>query len=166
VTIAPFDYDRIGASAALEVALEDVDLAELLGLYGEHIAGSGRLDGHLPAFVADGAVSIRSGRLRARPPGGHIRLSPALARVGARPGLDFALRALEDFTYTLLDADVDYAPSGDLTLAVRLHGRNPGIEGGRPIHYNLTVTENVPQLLESLAIEGRLLERLKRRFQD
>jgi hypothetical protein len=145
------------------VQLEGIDLARLLALYGERISGTGVLDGTLPVTVAEGALSIRDGRVAARPPGGVIRLAPELTHATGQPGLDFALAALADFTYTQLAADVDYAPSGDLVLGMALQGRNPAVEGGRPIHYNLNVTENVPQLLESLTLHERLVRGIERR---
>jgi hypothetical protein len=102
--------------------------------------------------------------VRADAPGGVIRLAPALAGGVDQPGLDFALRALQNFTYTELEADVDYTADGDLSLGVRLRGRNPDVEGGRPIHYNLNVQENVPVLLESLRLQRRVTEGVERRM--
>lgn len=52
-----------------------------------------------------------------------------------RAGLEFALNALGDFRYRRLEAGVHYGEDGVLALGMRLEGRNPGVEGGRPIHY-------------------------------
>jgi hypothetical protein len=166
LSVAPFAYDLEGQSGELVVEFAGVDLARLLALYGERIAGSGVLDGTLPVTLAGAAISIRNGTVAARAPGGFIRLAPELTRATGQPGLDFALAALADFAYTRLSADVDYAPTGELTLGVALQGRNPAVEGGRPIHYNLNVTENVPQLLESLTLHERLVRDIERRVTE
>ena len=93
-------------------------------------------------------------------------MSPTLAGGTGQPGLDFALRALQDFRYDVLEAGVDYDVEGNLALAVRLEGRNPGIEGGRPIHYNVNVTENLPVLLRSLRLESDVTRNLERRLNN
>ncbi|MEQ8484973.1 MAG: YdbH domain-containing protein [Pseudomonadales bacterium] len=161
--LSDFDYRLADGSARFDVTLVDVDLARVLALEGEHFTGTGTLSGTLPVTLADNLPSVAGGRMAAAPPGGVIRVAPALAAGIGQPGLDFALRALQNFAYTELEADVDYAASGDLTLAVQLKGRNPEVESGRPIHYNLTLRENVPVLLESLRLQDRVTEGIERR---
>lgn len=163
---APFTYDLATGDSAIAVRFEDVALAEVLALEGEHVTGTGTLRGELPVTVSAHRPAVSGGRVRAEAPGGVIRVTPALAGGVGQPGLDFALRALQNFTYSELEADVDYTADGDLTLAVRLRGRNPDIEAGRPIHYNLTVRENVPVLLESLRLQRRVTEGVERRMRN
>jgi hypothetical protein len=79
-----------------------------------------------------------------------------------QPGLDFALRALADFRYSELEADVDYGADGTMSLAVRLLGRNPDVEAGRPIQYNVQVVQSVPDLMRSLRLSQRLSEQIER----
>jgi hypothetical protein len=158
----PFEYGVETGQAAFDVEVTGVDLGRLLALYGDRVTASGTLDGRLPVRIDDRAVRVDAGRIDARPPGGQIRVAEGLVRGIGQPGLDFALRALGDFTYTLLSAEVDYAPDGQAVIAVQLRGRNPRIEGGRPIHYNLTVTENVLELLRSLGFQQRIIRGIER----
>ena len=160
---APFDYSVDAGAADLEISLTDLDLAHVLALEGTDITGSGRLDGRLPIRVRDGEISMTAGQLEARLPGGRIHLAPSLANAISQPGLDIALRALEDFEFTVLQADADYAGSGDLRLGLRLEGRNARIEGGRPIHYNLNISENIPTLLESLRLSDSFTRTIQKR---
>jgi hypothetical protein len=51
-------------------------------------------------------------------------------------------------------------------LAVRLEGYNPEIEGGRPFHYNLNISENLPALLQSLRLSDEVSERVERRIRQ
>lgn len=164
--IEPFEYAMAAGAGRLVVALSDLSLAQVLALEGEQVSGTGTLHGTIPVQLEGGAASVVDGRIRAEPPGGVIRVSPALAGGTGQPGLDFALRALQNFSYDVLEADVAYTTAGDLTLAVHLQGRNPDIERGRPIHYNLTVNENLPVLLESLRLERRLTEGIERRLNN
>lgn len=161
--VAPFDYRLDTGQGETVVALSGIALDQLLALEGEQISGTGTLEGTVPLTLRNHQPMVSHGQVRALPPGGMIRVSPELARGTGQPGLDFALRALRDFRYSTLSADAAYDTDGDLTLAVRLEGRNPDIEEGRPIHYNVTVNENVPTLLRSLRLEERLTRSIERR---
>jgi hypothetical protein len=161
-----FAYRIPGGEADFVVDLADLELTRILELEGEQVAGTGILDGSLPVHLRGNVPSIVAGRVRAQPPGGVLRVSSGLAGGTGQPGLDFALRALQDFRYSMLEADVAYSGDGDLSLAVHLQGRNPDIEGGRPIHYNVTVNENVPTLLKSLRLQSDLTREIERRITD
>jgi hypothetical protein len=162
-SIDTLDFDLAAQSAHFIVDLRGIELAELLLLQGDHVSGSGVLDGRVPVFVEAGAIGASGGHIAARPPGGRIRYAAADAGMFAgQPGLDFALRALGNFTYSELEADVDYTTDGTLSLGVRLLGRNPAVESGRPIQYNLNLTQSVPDLLRSLQLSERLTEQIER----
>ena len=158
----PLAYDIDTGRAAFEVGVLNIDLAEVVALEGQEIRATGRLSGTLPIEVAGDAVTIQHGALSADG-GGIIQLSEDLSRSVGQPGLDFALRALEDFRYSVLSTTVDYAGNGDLAAGIRLEGFNPAIENGRAIHYNLNISENVPVLLESLRLQDEVTRQVERR---
>ena len=162
--VSPFTYDMIDASAQFDVQLNDLDLAQVLALEGEKVAGTGTLTGTLPVTIQGEAVSIEAGNITAHDPGGTIKLSPDLATATGQPGLDFALTALQNFNFSTLNGTVNYQPSGDLAIGVSLLGRNPAVEKGRAIQYNLNITENLPVLLESLRIQDDVTKRLERKM--
>jgi len=163
--IAPFTYDLAGGDAALKVDLTGVDLGAVLALEGEDLYGDGQLDGQMPVNIVDDAITVTDGTVR-NTGRGVIRLAASLAQSLNQPGLDFALRALEDFHYETLEADIDYGAKGDLLAAIRLRGRNALIENGRPIHYNLNISENLPTLLASLRLQDEVNERVESRVQQ
>ncbi len=163
--IAPFTYDLAGGDAALKLDLSDVDLGAVLALEGKDLYGEGTLDGQIPVTIVDDAITVTDGTLR-NTSKGVIRLAPSLAQSVNQPGLDFALRALEDFQYETLEADIDYDVKGDLLAAIRLRGRNAKIEKGRPIHYNLNISENLPTLLASLRLQDEINERVEKKVQQ
>jgi hypothetical protein len=165
-SVAAFDYRLTEGLARMPLSLDGLDLGLILALEGEQISGTGRIGGTLPVRVDGHRPSVSGGRIQAEPPGGRLRVSPTLAGGAGQPGLDFALRALQDFRYDVLEAGVDYDVDGNLALAVHLEGRNPDIEGGRPIHYNVNVTENLPVLLRSLRLEGELTRSIERRLNN
>jgi Dicarboxylate transport len=163
--IAPFSYDMAGGDATLKIGLSGVELGAVLALEGKDIHGEGTLDGQIPVNIVDDTITVKNGTLR-NTSKGVIRLASNLAQSVNQPGLDFALRALEDFQYETLEADIDYDVKGDLLAAVRLRGRNAKIEKGRPIHYNLNISENLPTLLASLRLQDEINERVEKRVRQ
>ena len=153
----------------LPVALQGLELAELLALLDDPaLAGTGVLDGALPLSLDGDAVTVEDGRLAARPPGGRLRYAadPSLRARLSQPGVTLALDALRDFRYERLALDADYGRDGTLVLDVRLEGANPDLEGGRPVHFNLSVTQNLPVLLQSLRLSQNIGESFERRLRE
>ncbi len=157
----PLVYDVARGRSVFEVALDNLDLAEVVALEGEDIRATGRLSGNIPVAITETGVSVTGGTVAAAS-GGTIQLDEKLARSIAQPGLDIVLRALEDFRYSVLRAGIDYAENGDFKASVRLEGSNPAIEAGRAIHYNLNISENVPVLLKSLRLQDEVTRRVER----
>jgi hypothetical protein len=154
------------------VKVEQLDLQQLLHLEQQKgIEGTGVLDGIIPVILTPRGVQVHDGALAARPPGGLLRYQPApdtaqeVAPADAQ--LALVLQALSNFHYHVLTLGIQYEEDGTLQLTARLEGQNPDWQQGRPVHFNLTVQENVPALLKSLrvveGIEQALQERLQRR---
>lgn len=149
--------------------VEGLELAELLRVYpAEGLSGTGLLDGELPLRLEHDGLHVDQGRLAARAPGGVLQLRSERIRAFARsnPALRLATTALEDFRYDRLDSRVDYAPTGRLLLTLQLSGRNPALDGGRPVNFTINLEENVPALLTSLQLSGRVNEAIQRRVQQ
>ena len=161
-----FHYVVKDGSATINVKVDGLALDKLLALEGGDIEGAGTLDGNLPVSLVNNVPVIHGGRVRARPPGGTIAYGAvsSIAEYARGPGLEFAFNALKDFHYTTLDADVEYAADTTMKLAVRLYGRNPTVEKGRTIHYNLNVSENVADLLRSLRASTDVSDRFAKRL--
>lgn len=164
-------YDTQTGSGAVPIALIGLDLGAVLALMQEpSLTGTGTLDGAVPLRI-DGTPpkpSITDGFVAARPPGGSLRYAadPALLDRLDQPGLSLALKALGDFRYESLRTDVDYARDGTLDLDVTLHGASPRVESGRPIHFNLDVSQNLLRLLQSLRLSQNIGDTLERRLQE
>lgn len=166
---APARLDLAQRPLHLSVLVEGLELAKLLEVYpAEGLSGSGTLDGRLPLRLDHDGLHVDQGRLAARAPGGVLQLrSERISAFGrSNPALQLATTALEDFRYDRLESEVSYAPSGQLLLALRLAGRNPALEGGRPVNLSINLEENVPSLLTSLQLGGRVNEAIQRRVQQ
>ncbi len=164
-SIEPFEYNLETGTAAFSMVLSDLDLSEVLALQGDSVSGNGRLSGAIPVTLQNNTVQIEGGTIGAISPG-QIKLSPTLAAGITQPGLDIALEALQNFNFKALGANVDYDREGNMVLGVRLEGSNPDLENGRPVHFNLNISENIPVLLKSLRLQDNFTKTLERRVQQ
>ncbi len=167
VRAGDFTYAIDGGNADLSVSLDGIQLAEVLKLQDQQLSGTGTLDGTLPLQVRGNVAEVRGGMISARPPGGTIAYAKArdYAKNIGQPGFEFAISALSDFRYTRMESSIDYDRANVLKLGVKLYGHNPDVEDGRPINYNLNVSQNVLDLLRSLRATDEVSRRLENRLQ-
>lgn len=149
------------------MVLERIDLRTLLdmGAY-EGVQASGIISGQVPIKIAGGTVSVAEGTLHEEAPGGSIRYQSANAGSSGNAALDLVNQALSNYQYDSLEADVNYLPSGDLNLAVRLQGANPDMNQGQRINLNLNISDNIPSLLQSLQSSRSITDALERALQN
>lgn len=150
----------------IQLQLTGLQLQEALRLYpAEGLAGQATLDGNLPLLVSRQGVFIDKGQLQARQPGSLSFQSEQIRALGkSNPGMQLVAEALEDFHFNLLSSKLDYEPSGKLLFNIRLEGRNPSIENGRPIHLNLNLEEDLPALLASIQLSNHVSETIQERI--
>jgi hypothetical protein len=151
-----------------QLELDGLDLGEIIALQKQdNISASGTVDGLIPVGLTEAGVVVNAGTVKARPPGGRIAYEAGAglrAAATGNQGLRLAVDVLRNFQYQLLEGKVDYRASGDLEIALRLEGQNQEWSGGRPVHFNLTVSENLPVLLKSLRIADEAGEAIRRRM--
>ena len=129
-----FGYDIARDKASLEVELSDISLAEVLALEGGDVQGNGTLDGKLPITIDGDNFIVDNGTISARPPGGTLIYKGAAASsMVAQTGFGFAFKALEDFRYNTLDANVALASRWRVD-ARRPPARREPRGRGRPAH--------------------------------
>lgn len=162
-----FTYGLDDGNADLRVSIDGLDLAEILKLQDQALTGTGTLDGTLPVRVRGNVPEVQDGSIVARPPGGTIAYAKAseYAKNIGQQGFEFAIAALSDFHYTRMESGIDYDRNDVLGLKIKLYGHNPEVENGRPINYNLNVSQNVLDLLRSLRATDEVSRRLENRLQ-
>lgn len=110
---------------------------------------------------------IEKGRLYARAPGGIVeykgQTSDSLQQ--SNPMVKLAMRALENYHYNKLQADINYQPDGALNLALKFQGKNPDFFDGQATHFNLSLDYNLLDLLESLRISQDIVEKVENKYQ-
>ncbi len=161
------NFDPQNPAFSSIVTLENIDLSRLLTIE-QGVEGTGIINGQLPIEFGGRVVTISDGVLTARPPGGVIRYTGTVpaAAIDSSPQLQFAVDALKNFHYKVLDINVSYAENGKMSLRVRLEGRNPDLRNGRPVNFNLNVTEDVPSLIKSLMLTRDISDGLQQRIEQ
>ena len=169
VRLAAGQWDLAQRPLLFPLQVRGLQLEQLFIAYPtEGLAGNGTLDGELPLQLGAEGLQIENGQLAARAPGGHLRFqSERIRALGAsNPAMQLVTQSLEDFQYETLSSRVDYDQHGKLNLDLRLQGRNPAIEQGRPIHFNIKLEEDIPTLLASLQLTDKVNEIITRRVQQ
>lgn len=143
--------------------LSSWQLGRILALYEtQGLHGEGMLDGRLPVRLDAAGIHIEGGELASRQGGGSIVYDSGLSTGNQQ--LDLALLLLRNFEYDTLAVGADFVPSGDLTLALQLAGRNPDEFGGRAVNFNINVEENLFALLTTLQLTDEVINRLENRL--
>lgn len=160
-------YNWEAAANTFTMALERIDLSTLLdmGAY-EGVQASGLISGNIPVNIAGSKLSVAEGTLHVEAPGGSIRYQSENSGSSGNAALDLVNQALSNYQYDSLEADVNYLPSGDLNLAVRLQGANPDMNQGQRINLNLNISDNIPSLLQSLQSSRSITDALERALQN
>ena len=148
-----------------------IDMSKAAELYPESgITVEGILDGSLPASLnSKGGLTIPQSQLVARAPGGIVKYKSAATDAVSQTnqGTDIAFRALQNFHFKTLSADVKYQPDGWLNLDFHFQGNNPDVMEGTPINLNTNFELNVLDLLYSLRSQqtgNKLGERLRQKL--
>ncbi len=164
--IPPGVYDLEGSSGGIPVEVQDISLDRLMEVYpAEGLEGSGLLSGRIPIGFSSDGVQVAQGRISAEAPGGRLRL-PAeklQAMLGGNQAMDVVVQALQNFHYSVLASTIDYDEKGKLTLDLRIEGKNPELRGGQPVVLNVNLEEDIPALLTSLQLSGRVNEAVTER---
>jgi len=159
-------YDWTQDQNDLLLQIQGIQLAELLNLE-TGIEGLGVLDGQLPIRISSAGIVIPHGEIKARSPGGFIKYQGAksMSSAVADVGVGFALEALENFHYEVLDVKASYSENGQLKLQTVLLGRNPDMSERRAVRYNINIQENIPALIKSLKLTQQISDDIERRIQ-
>jgi len=150
------------------VHLQHIDagkIAEIRDQKGLNIQGV--LDGTLPFDWTQDGLKMTSGELMV-PAGGLIRYlgTESVQKLASTDqATKMALDILKDFHYSQLKIGASYLPDGELKLSIKLKGKNPGYEQGRPIEFNFNIEENILKLLQALNVAGGVSNAVEKKVQ-
>lgn len=161
IRVKPGQWTLADLPVTVPVWLNDIQVDRLMSVYpAEGLAGSGTLQGELPLVIGREGVQVIGGSVRAIAPGGTLQLPADRLQALARNNetMDLVVKALQNFNYSVLNSTIDYDQEGTLNLGLRLEGSNPQVRDGYPIVLNINLQEDIPALLTSLQLSGRVNE--------
>lgn len=163
VSTSELNYRYPQGSGAAVLTLQSLQLAELLALQQQDLNATGLLSGSVPVQFTDGNMSVESAQIAAESPGGFIQYeaeASVLELAKSNAGVEVVLEAMKNFQYHALQATVDYAADGKMLAKTSLKGANPNYQGGREVHLNLNLEENILVLLKSLRLGSDIAEQI------
>ncbi len=169
-SIHPFTFDSKTDAHEILFSTFDLDIAQILELQKvEGLIVTGKLNGALPITMDKHGIHVIQGRFENQlNRGGLIQYHIDSAKAA---GLSSALtetviKALEEFHYSVMTADVNYQPDGQLYINFHIRGKSPHLSTHRPVHFNINSEQNVLSLLQSLQYANQLNRSVENRFDN
>ncbi len=177
LALADTQFNLQQPTIEFSMAVQQIQLAEVLKQHPSgQMMGDGVLSGTIPlryqqvkpaaAKHAFAQWQVFGGSLQAEAPGGRLQYQYQPVPGQKASGMDLAWEALSDFRYQTLASTVELQPDGKVLLQVKLHGFNPKLQQGRPVHFNINVEEDLPALLTSLQLSGQISDKVRQRIQQ
>lgn len=145
-----------GSSASGVLTFHQIGLGHLLALHKqEYIEATGTISGEIPFTVSAEGFSVTKGTMFSDGEG-TIRYigDPVPNALGQAAAI--ADKALRNFRYSKITAEVLYEPSGNAHIKARLEGTSPLLNTDRSVIVNLALEENMLDLLRTLTISQEI----------
>lgn len=124
-----------------------VGLSTLLkALSSDAATATGVVSGEVPViYAADGKITIGNGALKAEAPG-IITLSPE-AIPGDNPQVGLVREVMKNLHYDVLALSLGMSKNHQLSAGLAVQGKNPDVQGGRPIKLQVNLSGDLLNLL-------------------
>ncbi|HWP65571.1 MAG TPA: YdbH domain-containing protein, partial [Candidatus Limnocylindria bacterium] len=147
------------------LTVEDLDVATLLeSIAFEGLSGSGTLSGTIPLRQRGERLLVENGQLTATATGTLRYRRPGAAASGGGQ-LDLLLGVLDDFRYDALSLGLDGDLAEPMAMTIKLRGRNPTYQGGRPVVFNVTIEAPLAGLLRTGRSTYRIPPAIEKRLE-
>lgn len=163
-----FTYDPKSSDTKLDINISSLDIEKVVELQQiEGLSATGKVDGVLPLEIGDKGMRVHNGHFTNQKGGGKIQydIDPSLTESLDNPLTDTVIKALSEFDYEVLQADVSYQHDGELLINFHIEGHSPGLGNNQPVHLNINSEQNVLSLLKSLEYTNKLNNEIDNKFQ-
>ena len=165
-TFSNFSADPARGTFNTDFSVTELPLENVMALYPQTtVEASGSLNFSGSMGLKDGKLSGQVFSLHSGPGGGLIKYNPG-ADSNADSRLMLVAGALRNFHYKELTGTGTFMEDGLLNLALLLKGSNPEWQRGQPVHLNLTLSENVFELLRSIKLASGESDEISKSIRD
>ncbi len=155
IAIKNMDYDMAKNEGATTLHLNHIPIQKLLDLQGsKKIYATGNINGDIPVTIKNNSFEIVDGKMTAENQGQIIYATSLEERAAANPALRMTYEALSNLLYSQLLSSITMSGDGKSLMTIQLKGTNPDFQRGRLIEMNLSVQQNLADLMRSLAISS------------
>ena len=126
------------------------DLATQVNVLG--LKADGLLSGKVPVLISeDGKATVQGGLLKSQGKGLVSFIPPTRAadQAGAAGRMDMVLDILEDLRFENMTVNLDGDARKDVNIRLRLEGRNPKIQEGRPVDLTVNLSGNLGEAIQA-----------------
>ncbi len=162
------NIDLAEQSADLLLEAETLSMRTLADLIGnKRLAMSGAISGTVPITVRQGKISVQNGSFQSLPtpsrPARLIYATTPAEKQSAPEHLKTTYEVLSNFIFTDLSGNFEVLEDGNSTIRLMIEGANPGFRQGQSVKFNLTVRQNMYDLVRAIWFSDQLKLRLQKR---
>jgi len=155
IAMQRMEYDMVKNEGATTLHLNHIPIQKLLDLQGsKKIYATGRIKGDIPVTIKNNSFEIVDGKVTAEDQGQIIYATSLEERTAANPALRITYEALSNLLYSQLLSSINMSGDGKSLMTIQLKGTNPDFQRGRPVEMNLSVQQNLSDLMRSLSISS------------
>jgi len=155
ITLQRLDYDMAKKEGETTLQISHILIQKLLDLQGsKKIYATGHIKGDIPVKIKNDTFEILDGKLTSEQNGQIIYATSLEERTAANPALRITYEALSNMLYAQLLSSINMSADGKSLMTIQLKGTNPDFQHGRPVELNLSVQQNLGDLMRSLSISS------------
>ncbi len=155
IALQRLDYDMAKKEGETTLQINHILIQKLLDLQGsKKIYATGHIKGNIPVKIKNESFEILDGKLTSEQNGQIIYATSLEERTAANPALRITYEALSNMLYAQLLSSINMSADGKSLMTIQLKGTNPDFQRGRPVELNLSVQQNLGDLMRSLSISS------------
>ncbi|MEI6639178.1 MAG: YdbH domain-containing protein [Chlorobium sp.] len=157
IALQHIDYDMVKKEGETTIQITHIPLQKILDMQGiKKIYATGHIKGDVPVKIQNESFAILDGNITSEQNGQIIYATSLEERAAANPAMRITYEVLSNLLYAQLISSINMAPDGKSLMTIQLKGANPDFQHGRPVELNLSVQQNLSDLLRSLSISSNV----------
>ncbi len=157
IALRHIDYDMVKKEGETTIQISHIPLQKLLDMQGlKKIYATGHIKGNVPVKIHNESFAILDGSVTSEQNGQIIYATSLEERTAANPAMRITYEVLSNLLYAQLISSINMTSDGKSLMTIQLKGANPDFQHGRPVELNLSVQQNLGDLLRSLSISSNV----------
>ncbi len=157
IALRQIDYDMVKKEGETIVEINHIPLQKLLDMQGtKKMYVTGTIKGNIPIKIKNNLFAILDGNITSEQSGQIIYATSQEERDAANPAMRITYDVLSNLLYAQLLSSITMEPDGKSLMSIHIYGTNPDFQHGRPVELNLSIQQNLADLLRSLSVSSNV----------